>query len=202
MSVQVEEDNVLTKISSFLPNEVNDVFSLIIAAKTENKFKTTRYNTLFYDGEEYVMCQMYTDDAFKTYDIGDLLQLKKFIVLLTTDLKVNLPLNNKGYTLDMTSISTIEKIEKKNIKLSDSIKPMESISNYNETVLKVFASLKCVVLNKTVSNPNEKTLVKYELINEKFDTGIHLILWTNDISLDNNTLYLFKYVTIVFHNLK
>ena len=58
------------------------------------------------------MRQMYTDDAFKTYDIRDLLQLKKFIVLLTTDLKVNLPLNNKVYTLDMTSISTIEKIEK------------------------------------------------------------------------------------------
>jgi hypothetical protein len=106
MSVQVEEDNVLTKISSFLPNEVNDVFSLIIVAKTENKFKTTRYNTLFYAGKEYVLCQMYTDDAFQTYDIGDLLHLKKFIVLLTTDLKVNLPLNNKGYTLNMTSIST------------------------------------------------------------------------------------------------
>ena len=88
------------------------MYLLIIVAKTENKFKTTRYNTLFYDGEEYVMRQMYTDDAFKTYDIRDLLQLKKFIILLTTDLKVNLPLNNKGYTLDMTSISTIEKIEK------------------------------------------------------------------------------------------
>ncbi len=34
------------------------------------------------------MRQMYTDDAFKTYDIRDLLQLKKFIVLLTMDLKV------------------------------------------------------------------------------------------------------------------
>ena len=62
------------------------------------------------------------------------------------------------------------------------------------------SSLKCVVLNKTVSNPNNKTLVKYELINEKFDTGIHLILWTNDISLDNNTLYLFKYITIDKYN--
>jgi hypothetical protein len=64
------------------------MYLLIIVAKTENKFKTTRYNTLFYDGEEYVMRQMYTDDAFKTYDIRDLLQLKKFIVLLTMDLKV------------------------------------------------------------------------------------------------------------------
>jgi hypothetical protein len=56
---------------SFLPNEVNDVFSLIIVAKTENKFKTTSNNTLFYDDEKYVICQMYTDDAFKTYDIGE-----------------------------------------------------------------------------------------------------------------------------------
>ena len=45
-----------------------------------------------------------------------------------------------------------------------------------------------------------KTLVKYELINETFNTGIHLILWSDDVVLDENYLYYFKFVCVEMYN--
>ena len=45
-----------------------------------------------------------------------------------------------------------------------------------------------------------KTLVKYELINETFNTGIHLILWSDDVVIDENYLYYFKFVCVERYN--
>ncbi len=66
--------------------------------------------------------------------------------------------------------------------------------------VKLFKNIKGVVLNKTISHPNQKIMVKYELANEAFNFGIHLILWNNDVLLDDNYLYTFKFVTVDKYN--
>ena len=41
---------------------------------------------------------------------------------------------------------------------------------------------------------------KYEIINEAYDTGIHFLVWSNDLLLDENILYAFKYITVDKYN--
>jgi hypothetical protein len=62
--------------------------------------------------------------------------------------------------------------------------------------VKLFKNVEGIVLNKTISHPNKKTMVKYESANEAFNFGIHLILWSNDVVLDDNYLYTFKFVAV------
>jgi hypothetical protein len=66
--------------------------------------------------------------------------------------------------------------------------------------VKLLKNVKGVVLNKTISHPNQKIMVNYELANEAFNFGIHLILWSIDIVLDDNYLYTFKFVTVDKYN--
>jgi hypothetical protein len=56
-------NNQVTKINLLLANEVNEEVILSLQSKSENKFATcTRYNTLLYDGSEFIICQMFNDD--------------------------------------------------------------------------------------------------------------------------------------------
>jgi hypothetical protein len=126
--------------------------------------------------------------------------LEKFIVLTSVDNKGVLPFNSNGYRLENTSVSKI-KITKNTIKIKENIfNSIEKISNYETGVAKVFTSLQGIVLNKTTSCPNNKIMVKYEIINEVYDTGIHFLVWSNDVILDENTLYVFKYITVDKYN--
>jgi hypothetical protein len=196
--MDLTDENVLTKITVLLPNEINEEMKLMIVSKSENKFSNyNKFNTLFSDGNgEFICCQTYTNDLFHNFDINDVVILKKFIVILVVDDKGFLPLNKKGFKLDNTSVSTIEvsnKNDKTNIDLV--VETIETLANDTVSV-KLFKNVKGVVLNKTISHPNQKIMVKYELANEAFNFGIHLILWSNDVVLDDNYLYTFKFVAV------
>ena len=120
--MDLTDENVLTKITDLLPNEINEEMKLMIVSKSENKFSNyNKFNTLFSDGNgEFICCQTYTNDLFHNFVINDVGFLKKFIVILAVDDKGFLPLNKKGFKLDNTSVSTIEvsnKNDKKNIDL-------------------------------------------------------------------------------------
>ena len=43
-------------------------------------------------------------------------------------------------------------------------------------------------------------MVKSEIINEAYDTGVNFLGKSNDVILDENTLYAFKYITIDKYN--
>jgi hypothetical protein len=42
--------------------------------------------------------------------------------------------------------------------------------------------------------------MKYELVNENYNFGIHLILQSNDLLIEDNNLYTFKYMNIDKYN--
>ena len=71
---------------------------MIITSKSENKLKNTntRYSTLL---------KTYNDDVFKNNELNDIVILNKFIVIISVDDKYFLPLNNKGFKLENTSVS-------------------------------------------------------------------------------------------------
>ncbi len=194
-----ESEIVLTKINNFISNEINDNIVLTLISKSENKFTTIRFNTLFYDGEEYIMSQIYNHDIFKEFSIGDTVILKKFIILTTVDDKIQIPLNKFGFKLDNTSISLIEK-STKNVSFDMIINKLEIISNLDTNVVKFFNNLKGIVISKVVSYPNKKMLVKYEITNELHTIGISLIMWSNDVGLDEKCLYNFKFINIDKYN--
>jgi hypothetical protein len=197
---ELEDTSNMSKISTLIPNELNEKIILSIVSKTESTFNSIRYNTLFYDGDEYITCQLYNDDLFRLNNVGDVITLEKFIVLTSVDNKGVLPFNSNGYRLENTSVSKI-KITKNTIKIKENIfNSIEKISNYETGVAKVFTSLQGIVLNKSTSCPNNKIMVKYEIINEVYDTGIHFLVWSNDVILDENTLYVFKYITVDKYN--
>ena len=196
------DENALTKIPFLLPNEINEEMKFMIVTKSENKFSNyNKFNTLFSDGSgEFICCQTYTDDLFHDYNINDVVILKKFIVLLAVDDKGFLPLNKKGFKLDITTLSAIELSNNNDKKILDLVvETIETLANDTESV-KLFKTVKGVVLNKTISHPNQKTMVKYELANESFNYGIHLVLWNNDNVLDDTHLYTFKFVTVDKYN--
>jgi hypothetical protein len=49
--MDLTDENVLTKITDLLPNEINEEMKLMIVSKSENKFSNyNKFNTLFSDG--------------------------------------------------------------------------------------------------------------------------------------------------------
>ena len=120
--------------------------------------------------------------------------MKKYIVLQSVDDKGFLPLNKQGYKLDNTAVSTIDTLNKKtNIVKDLFIDSIDVLANISDASVKLFKNVKGVILNKTVSYPNNKIMVKYELANEIFNCGIHLILWNNDLLIKDNYLYTEEY---------
>jgi hypothetical protein len=75
-----EQNLTLSKISSLLVNQINESIVLVLVAKSETKFTSLRFNTLLFDGDEYIMSQIYTDDLFKDFIVGDTIILNKFII--------------------------------------------------------------------------------------------------------------------------
>ena len=196
------EETLLTKINTLISNEINEEIILLIVAKSENKFPNCiRYNTLFSDGNgEFISCQTFKEDLFKDHSLNDTIIMKKYIVLLSVDDKGFLPLNKQGYKLD-TAVSTIETLNKKtNIVKDLFIDSIDVLANISDASVKLFKNVKGVILNKTVSYPNNKIMVKYELANEIFNCGIHLILWNNDLLIEDNYLYTFKFVNVDKYN--
>jgi hypothetical protein len=198
------EEILITKIESLSPNKVNEEIILIITSKSENKFSNnkTRYNTLLRDESgEFISCQTYNDDLFKNNELNDVVVLNKFIAIITVDDKYFLPLNKKGFKLETTSVSSIEILSKKNGSVQELlIENIDMLANSDKDSVKLFKNIRAIVLNKTISHPNNKVLVKVELISESYNYGIHLILWSNDVVLDENYLYTFKFITIDKYN--
>ena len=193
-------NNQVTKINLLLANEVNEEVILSLQSKSENKFATcTRYNTLLYDGCEFIICQMFNDDLFKEFNVNDVLSLQKFIAVIAVDDKGFLPLNTKGIKLEFTSTAKVEKtciIDKIDIVISN----LNILKNIEQEKNKLFKSFKAIVLNKQITYPNNKTLVKYDLTNESFEVGIYLVFWSNDVVLDENHVYTFKFVSVEKYN--
>ena len=49
--------------------------------------------------------------------------------------------------------------------------------------------MRCETIETQLHFANNKTMVKYELANEMFNCCIHLILWNNDLLIEDNYLY-------------
>ena len=194
-----EQNLTLSKISSLLVNQINESIMLVLVSKSETKLTSIRFNTLLFDGDEYIMSQIYTDDLFKDFIVGDTIILNKFIILNSEDEKGSLELNKSKVKIDSTGLSIIEKA-KKNISYEIKTTKLDFINDFDSSVVKSFNNIEGIIMNKNISYPNGKQMVKYDLFNDSYDMAINLIAWRSDIVLEENYSYKCQFINIVKYN--
>jgi hypothetical protein len=120
------------------------------------------------------MSQIYTDNLFKDFIVGDTIILNKFIILNSEEEKGNLELNKSKVKIDSTGLSTIEKA-KKNISYEIKTTKLDFINDFDSSVVKSFNNIEGIIMNKNISYLNGKQMVKYDLFNDSYDMAINLI---------------------------